>query len=524
MTDDYPRILLDQSKPLSECSIWDMLHDLYATAPANLLWEAVPSHITSNPSIAGHYANLIVSFLMDCRSALNSAKPIYIIELGCGSGCFSYYLLKELERKSEYFPEMRDLPLRYVMTDFTDSNLNYCRDHGNFAQYREQGRLSFARFEPDQQLEITTYGGTRINQDTVENPIILVANYVFDSLRHDAFRIENGKLKEVRHSFYRKQDGKPVNFDQIEKTEDYVDIVSDYYEDKVFNSILDFYCRRFRNASILFPLGALTCLRNFKYLSHGNLLLLSSDRGYTDETAMEGLWQQQFDSELTFFSYQVNYHAIRKYFEHFGGKTFATSGHTPLIHTQFSCLLADKTIPLELSQFAFNELVARSNPINNVYNCYEFLADLPRTTVAEKAKAYMGIVSLSNYDPVVFCACAEKLSQLVADMHVHLRQDLAAMLDLVEDNFFKVRKGHNSLYWIGRLRYALGDSPGAIAALNRSCREFEETGNALYYLGLCHETLGEHAAALRCMERSLELAPDSTVIAEAVGRLKQCKS
>ena len=62
------------------------------------------------------------------KMALDVNEPLYIVELGTGSGKFSYYMLKALD-------EMRDVcdfPINkivYVMTDFTETNFNFWRDH-----------------------------------------------------------------------------------------------------------------------------------------------------------------------------------------------------------------------------------------------------------------------------------------------------------------------------------------------------------------------------------------------------------
>src|SRR5262249_41353996 len=144
-------------------------------------------------------------------------EPIYIVELGSGSGCFSFHLLSELHRKLQYFDQLAELDVKYVMTDFTPLTLADSREHENFTHFRESGKLSFALFRPEEQREIVTYGGTKLSAETVKNPLIVVANYIFDSLRQDVFRIDDGQLQEVRHTFYRKQDGRPPSFDQLEK-------------------------------------------------------------------------------------------------------------------------------------------------------------------------------------------------------------------------------------------------------------------------------------------------------------------
>ena len=53
---------------------------------------------------------------------------MYIIELGAGSGKFSYFMLKALQEMKD----VSDFPVDkivYVMTDFTENNFKFWRHH-----------------------------------------------------------------------------------------------------------------------------------------------------------------------------------------------------------------------------------------------------------------------------------------------------------------------------------------------------------------------------------------------------------
>jgi hypothetical protein len=62
------------------------------------------------------------------KMPLDPNEPLYVIELGAGSGKFSYLMLKALHE----LREISDFPVDkiiYVMTDFTESNFNFWRGH-----------------------------------------------------------------------------------------------------------------------------------------------------------------------------------------------------------------------------------------------------------------------------------------------------------------------------------------------------------------------------------------------------------
>ena len=65
--------------------------------------DLVPSYITNNPFIAEIYAGIVAAFLQDCMSSaqrgypsLSPENPLRILELGAGTGKFSYLFLRKL--------------------------------------------------------------------------------------------------------------------------------------------------------------------------------------------------------------------------------------------------------------------------------------------------------------------------------------------------------------------------------------------------------------------------------------------
>lgn len=93
----------------------------------------VPHFITCNAFIGRSYAKVLLGFLRDCmlpgaKLPLDPNEPLYIIELGTGSGKFSYFMLKALEEMKNVssFPIEK---IVYVMTDFTETNFNFWSTH-----------------------------------------------------------------------------------------------------------------------------------------------------------------------------------------------------------------------------------------------------------------------------------------------------------------------------------------------------------------------------------------------------------
>ena len=132
----------------------------------------------SNSFIGKAYAKVLMGYIRDMTSKLDRTQPLYIIELGTGSGKFSYYMLKALVEMSSTV----DFPIEkicYVMTDFTESNFNYWEEHPQLKLFFESGQLESAIFNAATDTTITlAHSGVVLSPGSVTNPICIVANYL----------------------------------------------------------------------------------------------------------------------------------------------------------------------------------------------------------------------------------------------------------------------------------------------------------------------------------------------------------
>src|SRR2546423_9384940 len=99
---------LEPPRRLSRSALWQMQRNFFARQGVEAWRQGiVPHYITSNPFIANAYAKVVFGFLRDCRSAINQhqaadfpvidpEQPVYLIELGSGSGRFAFHFLKKL--------------------------------------------------------------------------------------------------------------------------------------------------------------------------------------------------------------------------------------------------------------------------------------------------------------------------------------------------------------------------------------------------------------------------------------------
>ncbi|HEX3156253.1 MAG TPA: hypothetical protein VHV32_16620, partial [Candidatus Angelobacter sp.] len=116
--------VLETDVPLSQSVIWRLQRDFYAQRGLKA-WneDLVPSYITNNPFVAEIYAGIVAAFVQDCMShpqrgssALWRESSLRILELGAGTGKFSYLFLRKLTAllQSNNIPSQL---VRYCMTD-----------------------------------------------------------------------------------------------------------------------------------------------------------------------------------------------------------------------------------------------------------------------------------------------------------------------------------------------------------------------------------------------------------------------
>ena len=505
---DSEYFCVEQSARLFESRIWPLLEEYYQKASISA-WNQIPFYPTSNPFIADIYADIIVTFLNDCGSELDLNEPLYILEMAAGSGCFSFYLLRELQKRRRYFKILQNMKLCYIMADFTADNPKSWQQNAKLKPFVDEGLLEFGIFRPQDDLTVRlcpqedgAENKILLSKDQCKNPLIAIANYFFDSIKQDAFQIQDGVLTEARHTFICKRDQEnpaAIKFESLRKSETYVDVPFDYFDDPRMNNVLTSYKRDFENASMLFPTGAFHCISNLLEISRNRLVLISSDKGFTDGNYVRGRREQPFVAHHGIFSYSVNYDAIRRYFEALGGSSLNTTDDNLSVSTAVNILLAGANCVFEQSKCNF-EKVDRQNMCNYLYFMQDLLTEVEPKKSNEILRACMGFIQLCNFDPIVFCLAAPRIYMAIETINVFQEKRLLDILERVKDNFYSVQQQYDVFYWVGRIYYGLNRLDEALKAFADSLLAFGESSSALYYMAACYEvkrTTKQHSGSTR---------------------------
>jgi len=153
--------VLESGRRLSESSTWRLQREFFDRRGAKAWSEnRVPSHVTSNAYIAEAYLQLALRFIQDgvtappgSPMAIDPTQPVHILELGAGHGYFGYLFLCKLLEVSAQLPFAMP-PVRYVLTDFTESNLAAWRAHPRLEPFFKAGMLDLARFDAERDTEL----------------------------------------------------------------------------------------------------------------------------------------------------------------------------------------------------------------------------------------------------------------------------------------------------------------------------------------------------------------------------------
>ena len=111
MTRKRSGYLIAEAQPFAQSLLWDIQQAYYADKGVQA-WrqDELPHYVTSNPTVANSYAEIVLACWRDQQrlaAAGNTGdEPLYICELGSGSGRFAFHFLR------------RNFPPRLVPVDF----------------------------------------------------------------------------------------------------------------------------------------------------------------------------------------------------------------------------------------------------------------------------------------------------------------------------------------------------------------------------------------------------------------------
>ncbi|MDW3210030.1 MAG: hypothetical protein R8N23_09190 [Reichenbachiella sp.] len=504
--------LINEGVPLSQTHLWDYQRNYYQEQNINAWVDKVPFYVTSNPYIANSYANIIARYIIDGlnNGNINSNNPLYIVELGAGSGTFSFHFLnKFIELK-----EKLSIPIKpvYVMTDIIEENIQFWQKQKAFKLFLDAGYLDFSFFDAEisEGLVLTE---SKITIDVNShlkpvNPLVLISNYCFDSLRQDVFKVKDSQLFQglckITNSSDNFIDEKISKLDQLHLTYDFEKVELPYYKNNVLNDVLYQYTDEIDNQYLLFPVGSLMCIQTFLNISNNNIFLLSSDKGFSKHLDVFQSEEPQLVFHDNCFSLSVNFNAIDRFFKCIGGDGFSQFTEQSLTtcsfvsNTHFN-KLPETSLALETNLNSFGHATINSVFLNN---------DFSRGLTS--LNAIIPILEATKWDTWVFNSCRDTIIQQIrmegapkCDI-----ENLKEKLPEIEANFYQLPKAIDTFTDIALYLQEIKEYEQALSYYQKSINHFGEIDITFYNMGLCKYFLNKFDEAIPKFELCLKLNPD----------------
>lgn len=510
---ESPRFILESGKPLSQSFIWK-LQRAFFEQQGTQAWSTgtIPHYITSNPFIADAYARVVVGWLRDWQHGvagqpgLSPDQPVYILEMGTGHGRFSYHFLKRFTRLWK-MAGLHDIRFTYVMTDLAEKNISYWRTHKHLQPYVAKGMLDFARFDAENPapLELLESGCT-LSPETVRNPLVIFANYFFDSIPQDSFVIRAGQLNENSISVITSNPNPdladPDLLSSVSLEWDQMAVQPDYYDDTDFNQILRGYEAKLPDTAVAFPNIALGLLRFFRDLSGGQMLLLSADKGHFREDELTESNLPYMVHHGSAFSLSVNYHALSQYVSIHGGQSFQPAHrHNSLIVC--ALLLGSPCNDYAFARQAYDEAIEQFGP-DDFFAVRKAMEGNYENLSVDQLLAYF---RLSRWDPQLLLETFPVLIQKVAELTDTQRVEIRLAVEHIWDTYCPIGEERDLPFHLGMLLYEVRLYNEAMTHFGHSLEIYGPNPSTYHNQGMCYYRLGRFADAMERYETALALDP-----------------
>jgi tetratricopeptide (TPR) repeat protein len=495
--------ILERGRPFCQSLIWKLQGAYFAERGVEAWRQGeVPHYVTSNPTMANSYAEIVLAFWRDRQRLAPQSEPLTICELGAGSARFAFHFLRRLAALCEE-AGVPPQAFRYVLTDAAVSNLEFWRSHPCFEPYFADGRLDMAHLDltRPETLALQVSGGT-IGPGSLQHPPVIIANYVFDSIPQDLFHFRDQRVYACRVSLA--VDADPASLDAADLLarlqvhyEDEELVEPTYVEPWLQRQIFD-YQRDLRDAHVLFPAVGLRCLQWLAELSPHGAMVLSADKGNHRFAALDGQPAPGLVRHGS-VSLSVNYHAFTRFCTDCGGLALVPTDHHASINLIGLLMLADAGAHAQ-TRHAYRRHVQEFGP-----DSFYSITKHARKTIPEMSvEDILAYLRLSRHDSHQFGRYLPRLMQLAPEFDAAIRQDVTAAIEQVWEMYFPLGEDLDLANCIAALLYAMDDHAGALGYFERSMAIYGADTGTLYNIAACYHLIGEHDAAVAVLHKVLE--------------------
>lgn len=502
--------IIESFKPFSESQIWQLNRNYYQEVGISAWSDGeVPHQITSNSLVGKTYAELILGMLKD-RAKMGAVKEtMYIVELGAGHGRLAFHILKHLD-KLMALTDTQLPPFCYVLSDIVEKNLTFFKEHPQLQTYFEKGTLDYAYYDAIGGKEIhLRHADIHIQANSLQQPIMAIANYFFDSIPNDLLHFKNDEVSVCSIALHTQDNPVEMETNKLLKSlkltyEDNI-IPKDYYSSDISNHILEEYRLHLNDSYLFFPEKSMRCLQNLKTLSQKGLVLLTMDKGIH---RLDKIRKKNKPEIITHgsFSLWVNFHALGSYCQMSGGKVLFPSYST--FHAQVGCLMFLKEADnYTNTNAAYQRYVNDFGPDD--YN------SMKKMTYAHISKMplihLLAILRMSAYDSAMFVKMLPQLKVVVKRVSHEERERIAQSLHQIWNFYFNINEHRDMALTIAGFFFDLGFYKYALEFFEHSSEQHGIELDTHYNKTVCYYQLRQDEKFATSLNLARKLFPTSDI-------------
>lgn len=502
---EHDPYLIQPYTRLSESKLWAIQENYFLHRGIDVFKKEVPFYISSNTFIAQHYAYLLFNFITEWRAQHPEYLhlPFTILELGAGSGKFSFYFLKAFQKLIDQHAST--FTWRYVISDMVPGNVDFCMQNQDFKSFIERGILDFAYIDVNTDDDINLkFQNKTLTATHQETPLILIGNYVFDCMQQDLFVKNNGQLKEVqievKSRYPEFNQDKPEYLNELRFKHQYYDIsIENYYKNPIYNQLLVAYQKDVSEGTMIpIPVTALNFL-SYLEKKFKTVFFICGDKGVAlKERLMVSSPQAQYSYDGC-YSFFVNFHAMGQYCIENRGSYIPTEYNNSFKVNLFS-------IGFTLDTFKTTTSVYRN--FIETGGADEFCAlmgECERSSFRFDARTITSFLKMSYWDPDVYCSIHDRLMETLSAFNLSFFPDLLKDIEQVSNNIYSLRRDPDPCNLLGIFYQTCGMNDKAIAMYNKALSLHGDRPAPHHNLGMIYERIGHVDKAISHYQKALKI-------------------
>ncbi|MBV9581701.1 MAG: tetratricopeptide repeat protein, partial [Chloroflexi bacterium] len=373
------------------------------------------------------------------------------------------------------------------------------------------GVVDFALFDAAHPAEIRLINsGVVLRPGELVNPLLVVANYLFDSIPQDCFSVAGGVLYEnlvtIRSPVPASADSgdAPTPLRDLQVSFESQPTRTEYYAQPALDRILDGYRQRLDNVILLFPVEGMRCVEFFHELAPPGVLFVVGDLG----TSREGDLGEQSSGGISTDSHfwlSVNFHALGEYVAGLGGTVLHPPG-SPANFNVSVFMLGRPEGDFAETQLAYEAAIGQAGPDDH---------SITTRLLTERVESMqrgqlLTFLRSTAFDPDYVVRCLPLLLDSLPDISWSGAQDLRLAATESWEMYYPM--GDDSDLsdlpaGLGVLLYTIGDYAEALEYFLRSLELVGMDARTTFNVALCLNRLERPAEAIAWLERTLELDP-----------------